>query len=82
MSVHAEHARTPAVVRVVEMVGVSDKSWHDAAQQVVARTSSTMRHITGLDVLHSSAVVRDGKIIEYRVNVKIAFVVEPAEIEA
>jgi flavin-binding protein dodecin len=82
MSVHAEHARTPAVVRVVEMVGVSAKSWHDAAQQVVSRASSTTRHITGLDVLHSSAVVRDGKIIEYRVNVKIAFVVEPADIEA
>ena len=41
-----------------------------------------MRHITGLDVLHSSAVVREGKIIEYHVNVKLAFVVEPAEIAA
>jgi flavin-binding protein dodecin len=81
MSVHAEHAKGPAVVRVVEMVGVSTKSWSDAAQRVVARASETMRHITGLDVVHSSAVVRDGKIIEYHVNVKIAFIVEPAEIE-
>jgi flavin-binding protein dodecin len=32
-------------------------------------------------VLRSSAVVRDGKIIEYHVNVKVAFVGEPAEIE-
>ena len=77
----AEHARAPAVVRVVEMVGVSDKSWSDAAQQVVARASGTLRHITGLDVLHSSAVIRDGRIIEYHVNVKVAFVVEPAEID-
>jgi flavin-binding protein dodecin len=61
--------------------GVSDKSWSDAAQQAVIRSSETMRHITGLDVLHSSAVVRDGKIIEYHVSVKVAFVVEPAEIE-
>ena len=81
MNVHAEHAKSPALVRVIEMVGVSDKSWTDAAQQVVVRASETMRHITGLDVLHSSAVVRDGKIIEYHVNVKVAFVVEPAEIE-
>jgi len=51
------------------------------AQQAVARASSTLRHITGLDVLHSSAVVRDGKIVEYHVNVKVAFVIEPAEIE-
>jgi len=81
MSVHAEHARTPAVVRVVELVGVSDKSWSDAAQQVVARASETLRHITGVDVIRSSAVVRDGKIIEYHVNVKVAFVVEPATME-
>jgi flavin-binding protein dodecin len=81
MSVHAEHAKSPAVVRVIELVGVSDMSWSDAAQQVVNRTSEKLRHITGLDVLHSSAVVRDGKIIEFHVNVKVAFVVEPAEIE-
>ena len=82
MTIHAEHAKGPAVIRVVELVGVSDKSWSDAAQKAVIRASETMRHITGLDVLHSSAVVRDGKIIEYHVNVKVAFVVEPAKIDA
>ena len=80
MATKTEHAQAPAVVRVVELVGVSDKSWSDAAQQVVARASETIRHITGLDVLHSSAVVREGKIVEYHVNVKVAFIVEPADI--
>jgi dodecin len=80
MARSAERAKAPAVVRVIEMVGVSDKSWSDAAQQVVARASETLRHITGLDVLKSSAVVRDGKIVEYHVNVKVAFVIEPADI--
>lgn len=78
---HVEHAESPAVIRVIELVGVSNKSWSDAAQQAVRRASETVRHITGLDVLHSSAVVRDGGIIEYHVNVKVAFVIEPAEIE-
>ena len=81
MAVHAEHAKSPALIRVVELVGVSGKSWSDAAQQAVARASSTVRHITGLDVLHSSAVIHEGKIVEYHVNVKVAFVVEPAAIE-
>jgi flavin-binding protein dodecin len=81
MSVQAEHAKSPVVIRVVELVGVSGKSWSDAAQQAVTRAAVSMRHITGLDVLHSSAVVRDGKIVEYHVNVKVAFVVEPAEFE-
>ncbi len=64
------------MVRVIELVGVSDKSWSDAAQLAVARASETPRHITGLDVLHSTAVVRDGKIAQYHVNEKVAFVVE------
>jgi flavin-binding protein dodecin len=81
MAAKAEHAKPPAVVRIVEMVGVSDKSWSDAAQQVVSRASESLRHITGLDVLSSSAVVKGGKIVEYRVNVKVAFVVEPADID-
>ena len=76
-----EHGKPPAVVRVIEMVGVSSEGWSDAARQAVARASQTLRHITGVDVLKSSAVVRDGKVAEYHVNVKVAFVIEPAEIE-
>ena len=40
MAVKTEHASAPAVVRVVEMVGVSERSWSDAAQQVVSRAVS------------------------------------------
>jgi dodecin len=81
MAGKTEHGKPPAVVRVIELVGVSSKSWSDAAQQVVARASQTLRHITGLDVVKSSAVVKDGKIVEYHVNVKLAFIIEGAEID-
>ncbi len=81
MAKPSEHAKPPAVVRVIELVGVSAESWSDAAQQAVTRASQTLRHITGLDVVRSSAVVKDGKIIEYHVDVKLAFVIEGSEIE-
>jgi flavin-binding protein dodecin len=71
-----EHAAPPATVRVIELVGISDKSWSDAAQQAVERASETLRHVTGVDVIHSTGVVRDGKIVEYHVDVKIAFEVD------
>jgi flavin-binding protein dodecin len=80
MAGKVEHAQPPAVVRVIELVGVSSKSWTDAAQHAVARASATTRHVNGLEVLKSSAVVKDGKIIEYHVNVKVAFLVEGPEI--
>jgi flavin-binding protein dodecin len=81
MTTQTEHAKGPAVVRVAEMVGVSVKSWEDAARQVVARASETLRHITGIDLVRSTAVVRDGRIAEYHATLKVAFVVEPATIE-
>ena len=64
------------VVRVITVVGVSQQSFSDAVRQAVAEASKTVRGITGVDVLQSSAQVRDGKITEYHVNVKIAFAIE------
>jgi dodecin len=81
MKTEAEHAAGPAVVRVAEMVGISTEGWEDAARQVVARASRTIRHITGLDLVRSTAVVRDGRITEYHVTAKVAFIVEPAAID-
>lgn len=46
------------------------------------RASQTVRHITGIEVLNSTGIIRDGKIVEYRVNLKLAFIVEPAGIMA
>ena len=81
MAVHTEHAKAPAAVYVMEMVGVSEKSWSDAAQQAVSRAAESHRHITGVDVVHSTGVVKDGRIVEYHVNVKVAYISEPAKIE-
>jgi flavin-binding protein dodecin len=81
MAAAKAHGKPPAVVRVIELVGVSSEGWSDAARQAVARASQTIRHITGLDVVKSSAVIKDGKITEYHVNVKVAFLIEGSEID-
>lgn len=67
---------TRNVVKVIELVGISPTSWSDAARNAVAEASRTIHGITGVDVLHSTAVVEDGEIKEYHVDVKVAFVVE------
>jgi flavin-binding protein dodecin len=68
-----------AVIKVLELVGVSDKSWSDAARQAVEQASQTIRGINGVDVVNSTAKVKDGAITEYHVTVKIAFEIERAE---
>ena len=61
------------VIIIREMVGTSPESWSDAARQAVATASRTVRNIQTVEVVKSSAVVRDGGIVEYRVELKIGF---------
>ena len=61
------------VIIVREVVGTSPKSWSDAARQAVATASRTVRNIKTVEVVHSSAIVEDGEIVEYRVDLKIGF---------
>jgi flavin-binding protein dodecin len=65
-----------ATIKVLELVGVSKKSWHDAVEQALAEASKTVRNIRGVDVLSTNAKIRDNKITEYHANVKFAFQVE------
>jgi len=61
------------VLIIREMVGTSSTSWSDAARQAVARASRTVRNIREVEVLKSTALVENGEIVEYRVQIKISF---------
>ena len=67
-----------SVVKLIELVGTSPLSWEDAAKNAVDEASETIRQITGVDVLNQTGVVKNNVIVEYRANVKIAFVVDSA----
>ena len=65
------------VIKIIELVGVSGESFSAAVRNAVSEASKTIRGITGVDVIQSSAKVGDdGNITEYHVNVKIAFKLE------
>ena len=61
------------VIIIREMVGTSPRSWSDAARQAVATAAKTVRNIRSVEVVKSSADVRDGEIVEYRVELKLHF---------
>ncbi len=68
--------KTGGVIKVVELVGSSPKSFSDAVRSAVATASKTIRNITGVDVLSSNASVENGQISLYKVQVKVAFLVD------
>lgn len=65
-----------AVIKTIDLVGVSTQSWRDAAQQALAEAAKTIRGIEGMDVLETSAVVNEGQIAEYHTHVQIRFRLE------
>jgi flavin-binding protein dodecin len=65
-----------SVARVTKISASSPKSWEDAANQGLARASSTVRGITGLEVVAQKAKVEGGKILEYRITMEVTFVLE------
>jgi dodecin len=65
------------VVKILELVGSSPKSFSDAVRNAVQIASQTIRNIKGVDVISSSADVGEGgELTLYKVNVKIAFLIE------
>jgi flavin-binding protein dodecin len=65
-----------AVVKVLELVGDSTESWQAAANNAVKEAAKTVRNITGVEIANMTAEVQDGKISEYKANVKVAFLVD------
>ena len=65
-----------SVVKVIEVLAQSEKSWEDAAQQALKVASKTIRNIQSIYVEGFQAIVEDNEIVNYRINAKISFVVE------
>ncbi len=64
------------VGKVVEISAASTKSFEDAIALGVARASKTLKNIQGAWVKEQKVIVRDGKIAEFRVDLKVTFVLE------
>ncbi len=65
------------VIKVIELVGSSPNSFSDAVRNAVKIASQTIRNIQGVEVLTSNASVgENGELTLYKVNCKIAFIVE------
>jgi len=65
-----------SIARVVEISATSEKSFEDAIQQGVARASKTIRQIRSAWVKEQEVKIEDQKIVGYKVNLLITFVLE------
>ncbi|KAB2869798.1 MAG: dodecin domain-containing protein [Bauldia sp.] len=64
------------MLKVIEVLAESKKSWEDAAQEAVASATKTVRHVESIYIKNMQATVDNGKISNYRINAKITFRLE------
>lgn len=64
------------VVKVIEVLAESDKSWEDAAARAVERAASTLHNIKSIYIENFEAKVENNRIVMYRVDAKISFLLD------
>jgi flavin-binding protein dodecin len=66
----------PNMLKVIEVLSESEKSWEDAAAVAVQRASETVRDIKSVYIDNFEAKVENNRIVEYRINAKVTFLLE------
>ena len=65
-----------AVLKVIEVLSNSNKSWEDATKKAVKEASKTVKNIKSVYVQDQSAIVTGDDVTEFRVNLKLTFEVK------
>ncbi len=63
-----------AMLKVIEVLSESDNSWEDAAQSAVKIAAKSVRNVKSIYIKDFEATVEKGKIVKYRINAKISFI--------
>ena len=64
------------VLKVIELMAGSEKSWEDATRKEIEKASKSVNNIKSVWVKDQTVTVKDNKVLEFRVNVKISFSVD------
>jgi len=62
-----------AIIKIRELLGTSPKSFDDALQKVIDFVGKDKYNLTGIKIIDQSVSLDKGQIVEYKVNVKVAY---------
>lgn len=65
-----------SILKVIEVMTDSSKSWEDAAQKAITEAGKTLNNIRSIYVKDNSTTVNKNKIVDYRITAKISFEIE------
>jgi flavin-binding protein dodecin len=62
-----------SVYRVIEVIGVSEKSWEDAAETAVKTASGSLRDLRVAEVTKLDVTIENGKVVNWRARLNLSF---------
>jgi flavin-binding protein dodecin len=65
-----------SVAKIVELTSTSKESFDDAINKGIERACKTLDHVRGAWVEDQKVTIENGKVVEYRVNLKITFILD------
>ena len=66
-----------SIYKVIEIIGGSEKSWEDAAKKAVELTAKSLKEIRVAEVKELDMRIEGGKVVEYRVKLRVSFKYTP-----
>jgi len=76
---HSQGDQTMSIGKVIEISASSPKSFEDAIRRGIARATETVKDIRGAWIKEQQVRVEDGKIVEYRVDMKVTFIIHDGD---
>lgn len=64
------------IVKVIEVIAQSEKSWDDAVMNALDEVAKTVDDVKEIWVSGMKAIVENGRIVQYRLTAKVSFIVE------
>jgi dodecin len=68
-----KNSEDSSVYRITEVIGVSEKSWEDAARNAVETAGKTLRDLRVAEVGRLDMKVENGKVLAFRARVQLSF---------
>jgi len=65
-----------SMLKVIEVLAESEKSWEDATQSAISQASKTVRNIRSIYIDNFEAAIENGRVAKYRINAKISFLLD------
>lgn len=66
-------------VKIIRIMGTSDESWQDAAEEAYREATETVEDISGMKVLSWTAETEDGEVTNYKATVELSFPVQEGQ---